>query len=213
MQVISINTGQPKTVQWKNQTVTTSIFKNPVQGSVNVNQLGIESDTQSDLSVHGGKYKAVYAYPSENYVYWERELPHFSFQWGTFGENLTTLGLTETEVCLGDRYKIGTVELKVVQPRFPCMKIGVRFEDPFMVKRFLDSRLSGFYFQIVKEGTFEEGDSIELLEKVAGISIRSFVDIYASKTPDLDKVQAVLEDPHLLDHWKEYFESKLAQVS
>lgn len=212
MKVISVNVGAPKSVEWKGQNVTTSIFKNPIEGPVRVKHLGLVKDSQSDLKVHGGALKAVYAYPSEHYVYWEKELPDFTFQWGTFGENLTISGLDESDVCLGDIYRIGTVELKVVQPRFPCKKLGMRFDDSLMIKRFLESRKSGFYFEVLQEGSLKSGDNIDLLEKVQGTTIRTFVDLYASKSPDSMMIKNLLKDPHLIEGWTKYFEDKLAKT-
>lgn len=212
MKIISVNTGRPKTIEWKNQTITSSIFKQPIEGSAKVTKLGIETDSQSDLNVHGGMFKAVYAYPSEHYIYWESVLPHFAFEWGTFGENLTISGLDESDVCLGDIYRIGTVEVKVVQPRFPCKKLGMRFNDSLMTKRFLESRKSGFYFEVLQEGSLKSGDVIDLLEKAKGTTIRTFVDLYASKTPDPEMIKNVLKDPYLMEDWVKYFEDKLAKA-
>ena len=213
MKVISVNVGQPQTVNWKGREVTTSIFKSPVNEPVQVEELGLTSDSQSDLKVHGGRYKAVYAYPSEHYIYWESMLPDFEFQWGAFGENLTISGLSEDDVQIGDHYKIGSTELKVIQPRFPCMKLGMRFGDPAMVKKFLESRRSGFYFQVMKNGTIATGDSIEIVNKTNGTSIKRFVDLYAEPTPPMNEVELILNDHHLIDEWKEYFENKLTQVT
>lgn len=213
MKVISINTGQSRTVEWKGQEITTSIYKEPVSGPVWVAEMGLKSDTQSDLSVHGGKYKAVYAYPSEHYDYWGAKLPDFPLPWGAFGENLTTTGLDEKVVCVGDRYRLGEVELKVTQPRFPCKKLGVRFDNALMVKMFLDSRRSGIYFQVLKEGVISTDDQLELVEKAGGTTISAFVDIYAEKSPDPRLIETLLKDPNLIEDWKEFLESKMTQLS
>ena len=213
MKVISVNAGQSRTVDWKHMTLTTSIFKQPVDGPVSVERLGLTNDTQSDLSVHGGPDKAVYAYPSEHYAFWKEELPEFDFQWGTFGENLTTTGLLESEVCLGNRYRIGSVELEVSQPRFPCQKLAMRFDDPLMVKRFLASRKSGIYFRVLQEGVLKTGDEIELLEATKSTTIQDFVTVYAEKSPDAKQVQSILNDPFLMEDWREFFENKLSRVA
>jgi MOSC domain-containing protein YiiM len=127
MKLLAVNVGGPREVEWRGQRVRTSIFKTPVSGRVRVGRLNIEGDRQSDLSVHGGPEKAVYGYPAEHYAFWRRELLDAELGWGAFGENLTTEGLLEDEVCIGDRYRIGTVELVVTQPRTPCYKLGIRF--------------------------------------------------------------------------------------
>jgi MOSC domain-containing protein YiiM len=123
MHVISLNVGRPREVEWRGRTVRTSIWKEPVQGSVRVTSLNLDGDAQSDLSVHGGPEKAVYAYPAEHYDYWQRELDVDALPWGAFGENLTTSGVLESDLAIGDRVRVGSVELMVTQPRLPCFKL------------------------------------------------------------------------------------------
>jgi len=147
-------------VQWRGKTVTTSIFKAPVTGRVRVSRLNLAGDEQSDLTVHGGVDKAVYVYPSEHYPYWREQLPDFPLPWGAFGENFTTDGLSEKDIHIGDRLRIGTAEFEVTQPRMPCFKLGIRFDRADMVKRFLRSGRSGFYLRVLKEGDVSAGDSI-----------------------------------------------------
>src|SRR3979409_2225571 len=127
MKLVSLNTGGPRQVMWNGQTVRTSISKSPRVGRLRVASLNIDGDEQSDLSVHGGRAKAVYLYPSEHYEYWRRELHGIDLPWGIFGENLTTEGLLETDVRIGDRVQTGGVEFLVPQPRQPCFKLGIRF--------------------------------------------------------------------------------------
>ena len=213
MKVISVHTGSSKTVSWQGREITTSIFKYPIETPVSVKSLGLETDTQSDLRVHGGKFKAVYAYPLEHYDFWTKKLPHFDFQWGTFGENLTVTGLFEEDVHLGDIMKIGNVLLKVTQPRFPCFKLGVRFDDQKMISEFLKSRRSGFYYEVLEEGMLKKGDDIRIIEKSKGISIKTWVDIYAGVQPDANIIRSVLDDANLIDDWRQYFEKKLTKVS
>lgn len=122
--------------------------------------LNLEGDRQADLSVHGGPNKAVYAYPSEHYPYWKNELPRADLPWGAFGENLTTAGLLETNVCIGDRFAIGTTEVVVTQPRLPCFKLNLKFDREDLAKRFLASRRSGFYLRVLREGEIGAGDEI-----------------------------------------------------
>src|SRR6185295_12623664 len=141
----SVQVGLPREVAWHGKAVLTGIFKQPVAGPVLVRALNLEGDVQADLAVHGGADKAVYAYPAEHYELWRRELPDLDLPWGAFGENLTTSGLDEDSVCLGDRFRIGGAELVVTQPRLPCYKLEVRFGRDGMVRRFLESRRTGFY--------------------------------------------------------------------
>jgi MOSC domain-containing protein YiiM len=165
MQVISINTGLPREVEWRNEIIRTSIYKEPITGRVRVDRLNIEGDRQSDLTVHGGVNKAVYVYPSEHYEFWRNELPDFELPWGAFGENLTTTGLIEDDVRIGDRFGIGTAEFVVTQPRMPCFKLTIRFGRADMIKRFYRSGRSGFYVAVAKEGEIGAGDAIALLSR------------------------------------------------
>ena len=137
--------------------MVTSIWKRPVSGRVSVGRLNIAGDQQSDLAVHGGPEKAVYAYPSEHYEYWTRELPGTDLPWGAFGENFTTEGLLEQALAIGDRLRVGSAEFLVTQPRMPCFKLGIRFSRDDMVKRFLQSGRSGFYFAVLREGEVGAG--------------------------------------------------------
>ena len=127
MHVVSVNVGLPRNVVWKGMRVQTGIFKEPVDGRVSIRKLKLTGDQQADLTVHGGAAKAVYAYPAEHYEYWRKKLPEVSFSWGKFGENLTTAGLTEVALCIGDRLRIGTAVLMVTQPRMPLLQIGSTF--------------------------------------------------------------------------------------
>src|SRR5258708_34283716 len=165
MNIPSVNVGLPRNVEWRGQVVQTSIFKEPVTGSVKVRRLNIDGDQQSDLTVHGGAEKAVYVYPSEHYEFWRQELPKFDLSWGAFGENLTSTGLDEDNVHIGDPFRIGTAEFVVTQPRMPCYKLGIRFGRPDMIKRFLKSGRTGFYLAVTQEGDVTAGDAVSVLGK------------------------------------------------
>ncbi|MEA2488394.1 MAG: hypothetical protein QOH21_186 [Acidobacteriota bacterium] len=159
MNVISVNVGLPRNVQWRGRTVQTSIFKDPVAGPVRVRRLNLDGDRQSDLTVHGGAYKAVYVYPSEHYALWRDELAGMDLPWGFFGENLTTTGLDES-VRIGDRFRIGSAEFEVTQPRMPCYKLGIRVGRQDFLRPFLHSGRTGFYFAVTAEGELTSGDAI-----------------------------------------------------
>jgi MOSC domain-containing protein YiiM len=161
VKVVSVNVGRPRRVEWGGRQVRSAIWKAPVAGRVRVTRLNLEGDKQSDLRVHGGPDKAVYVYPSEHYAYWARELPALDLPWGAFGENLTTEGLLEADMRIGDSFRAGTAELRVTQPRSPCYKLMVRFDREDMVRRFLDSGRTGFYVAVVTEGDVAAGDPIE----------------------------------------------------
>ena len=165
MKVLSVNVGTPRRMFARYRVVRTAIFKEPVAGRVAIRGNNLEGDRQSDLRVHGGPKKAVYAYPSEHYGFWASELPGVSLPWGSFGENLTIEGLLEDGVHVGDRLQIGSAQLVVTQPREPCFKLGIRFERGDMVKRFWKSGRSGFYLQVAVEGDVAAGDSISIVER------------------------------------------------
>jgi MOSC domain-containing protein YiiM len=160
MRVLSVNVSLPKRVPYKGRTVSTAIFKEPVAGQIPVRAVGLQGDAVGDPRVHGAPMKAVYGYPSEHYAFWTRELPGTDLPWGMFGENLTTEGLLESDVHIGDRYRVGTAVLEATNPRFPCFKLGIRFGREDILDRFLQSGRSGFYFRVVQEGDVAAGDAI-----------------------------------------------------
>jgi MOSC domain-containing protein YiiM len=210
MKLLSVNVGLPREIDWNGRIVRTSIFKAPVQGRVRVARLNLEGDQQSDLSVHGGIDKAVYAYPSEHYPFWHQELPGKDLPWGVFGENLTTEGLLEEEVQIGDRLLVGSAELVVTQPRMPCYKLAIRFGRPDIIKRFLQSGRSGFYFAVLKEGEVAAGDSIELLERDEhNIPVADVVNLYRGDASNQELLRRVSELPSLPNSWREYFRKRL----
>jgi MOSC domain-containing protein YiiM len=212
MKVISINVGLPREIQWRGKTVRTSIFKAPVSGSVLVKRLNIAGDQQSDLSVHGGPDKAVYAYPSEHYAFWRVELPGLDLSWGAFGENLTTEGLSEDTIHIGDRLLIGSTEFTVTQPRMPCFKLGIRFNRPDMVKRFLLSGRTGFYLSVFQEGEVTAEDSVTVTRHdEAEISVADIVRLHASDGGNQDLLRRASQLSALPDGWREDFRNRLRE--
>ena len=210
MNLLSVNVGLPREIEWKGKIVRTSIFKAPVTGRVRVAKLNVEGDQQSDLTVHGGLDKAVYAYASEHYAFWHQELPGVDLPQGVFGENFTTSGLLEETLHIGDRLRVGSAEFVVTQPRMPCFKLGIRFNRPDMVKRFLQSGRTGFYFAVLKEGEVAAGDSIELLERDEhNIPVADIVNLYRGDATNQDKLRRVSELPSLPNSWRDYFRKRL----
>jgi len=209
-QLVSVNVGLPREVDWHGRVVRTSIWKEPVDGAVRVGALNLDGDQQSDLSVHGGTEKAVYVYPREHYEYWKQELPGRDLSWGAFGENLTTEGLLEPDVRIGDRLRIGSAEFLVTQPRMPCFKLGVRFGRDDMVKRFLRSRRSGFYLAVVREGDVKRGDAIEFAERDDhGVTVADIASLYARDMDNEDLLRRAVAVPALPESWKEYLRERL----
>lgn len=200
MFIQSVNVGMPKPIEWRGETVMTGIFKRPVDKALQVTRLQIEGDGQADLVNHGGTNKAVYVYASEHYPYWTHFLQK-EIETGGFGENITTQGLLDHEVFIGDTYRFGSAVLKAVQPRMPCSKLGIRFNDVMMTRYFHNARRNGIYFKVIEEGVIQKGDSIELLKRSdCNISIQDVVDNYVLKDKDMDKVK-LLAESDILPPW------------
>jgi MOSC domain-containing protein YiiM len=205
VKLITVNTGLPRDVNWHGRTVRTSIWKEPVQGPVRVAMLNLDGDRQSDLTVHGGPDKAVYLYPSEHYEYWRAELPGAELPWGVFGENFTTEGLLEPDVRIGDQFRIGSAAFMVTQPRMPCFKLGIRFGDDHMVKRFLRSGRTGFYVKVLREGEVGAGDSIERSGRDAhGVTVRDITALYTDDAGNRELLRRALQVPALPQSWKDF---------
>ncbi|MFL9454215.1 MOSC domain-containing protein [Tolypothrix bouteillei VB521301_2] len=209
IEIISVNVGLPREVVWKGKTVSTGIFKEPVSKRVMVRSLNLDGDGQADLTVHGGADKAIYVYPFEHYDYWRGELPDTELQPGIFGENFTTIGLREEEVNVGDRYRIGSVELMVTQPRLPCYKLGIRFGRADMVKRFLASRRTGFYFRVLQEDEVGAGDTLELLSRDDGnITVADITLLYMREKSNLELLHQATQLEALPESWRNYFQEQ-----
>jgi MOSC domain-containing protein YiiM len=214
VRVVSVNVGLPRVVRWNGGEVTTGIFKKPVEGRIPLHRLNLEGDRQADLSVHGGAAKAVYAYPLEHYAFWREELGD-ELPFGAFGENLTVDGLPlEQDIAVGDRFRIGTAELVVSQPRLPCYKLGLRFGRRDMVKRFLASRRTGYYLAVGAEGNVGAGDRVESLAlHPARIPVAEVTRVYASDRNDLATIERLVALESLPEDWRSYFKKKLAEKS
>jgi MOSC domain-containing protein YiiM len=215
MRIVSLNIGLPREVNWHGHVVSTSIFKEPVAGRVALRKLNLDGDRQADLTVHGGKYKAVYCYPLEHYEYWKKELPGRDLPPAIFGENLTTEGMLEESVHLGDRFSMGTAEVVVTQPRLPCYKLGIRFQSDDMVRRFLASRRSGFYVAVTREGEVSAGDEInEISRDKNRVSIADIVRLFVTKRytgADAEVIRRAVQVAAFPENWKEEFAERLAQ--
>lgn len=210
MQLVSVNVGLPQEIDWRGRRIRTSIWKVPREGRVRVNRLNLEGDQQSDLSVHGGTEKAVYAYPFEHYEYWGREFPAIDLPPGAFGENFTTEGLLEGDVKIGDRLRVGTAEFLVTQPRMPCYKLGVRFGRDDMVKRFLRSGRTGFYLAVFREGEVGRGDPIEFTGRSDhDVTVADIAALYTHDADNQSLLRRAVELPALPESWRDYFRKRL----
>jgi len=213
MKIVSVNVGLPRTVQWKGKAVSTGIFKTPVSGRIRLRSLNFDGDRQADLSVHGGPDKAAYVYPSEHYAYWRREFPGMELPWGVFGENLTTEGLDEGALQVGDRFRIGSAEVMVTQPRLPCFKLGLRFGRDDILKRFLASGRLGVYLRVVTEGEIAAGDELLLTERARdSLAVSEITRLYARDKDDLEGLQRMIRVAALPEDWRDFFKERIEHV-
>lgn len=214
MQIISVNVGLPRDIVHQQMTVRTAIFKGPVEGRVKVRKLNLDGDRQADLTVHGGENKAVYAYPAEHYDYWREQLPDTNLSWGNFGENLTVSSLREDTLFIGDRLRFGSAVLEVAQPRMPCYKLALRFQRDDMIRRFLASRRSGFYFRVVEEGELAAGDPIEFHARDPHqVSVTDIVELYLDHARQSELLDRALRVEALPESWKSWLQRRAHSVA
>ena len=212
--LVSVNVGVPQVVASNGDPVLTGIFKKPISGRVVLRTLNLDGDRQADLSVHGGRSKAVYVYPSEHYDYWKQELPELNLSWGIFGENFTTAGLIESEISIGDKFRIGSATVMTTEPRMPCYKLGIRLNRADMVKKFLGSNRTGFYLAVLKEGEVGTGDRIELIEETKrSLRISDIAALYTHEKNNIGLLRRAIEVEDLPESWKGYFQHRLAKLT
>ena len=213
MRVLSVNVGLPREVLWRGKTVTTGIYKEPVAHPVRIRTLNLDGDRQADLRVHGGHDKAVYAYSSEFYELWQQERPDLEFRWGRFGESLTTEGLLDFDVSVGDRFRVGTAELVVTQPRLPCFKLGIKMGRDEFVTEFLERGLHGFYLAVAREGEVASSDPIvELSRDSQGFRVTEITRLFARDRNDAEGLRRAVELEALPESWRAYFRRRLSHL-
>lgn len=210
MKVISVNVGQPREIPWRGQMVRTSVYKTPVAGRVRARKLNLDGDAQADLVGHGGEHRAVMVYQAESYQYWGETLQRKDFVYGQFGENLTVEGMADNEVCIGDRFRIGSAIFEVTQPRVTCWRVGISTGVPEMPALLVSHKRPGFYFRVIMEGEVGAGDTIEKIangdEKMSVADIDGL--LYLKDHPE-DKLQKALKIPALSNGWKGSFQNLL----
>jgi MOSC domain-containing protein YiiM len=213
MKIVSVNVGRPRLLSWEGQTFSTAIFKEPVAGRVMLRRTNLDGDRQADLSVHGGPDKAVYGYPSEHYEYWSRRLPGIPLPWGAFGENFTTEGLLETEISVGDRFRVGSAIVMVKTPRLPCLKLAAKFRREEMIEDFVNSERSGFYFSVVEEGEVEAGEEFHFLGgETPTLTIAEANRLYLPASFDPKLLKRGTEVKSLPEGWRERYRMKLDAI-
>ena len=198
--VVSVNVGAVRAVEWFGRTVTTAIWKEPVEGPVAIVGVNLAGDDQADRRVHGGPEKAVYVYASEDYEWWSQQ-PGGPFGAGTFGENLTTAGIDVTGSAIGDRWAIGTAVLEVCQPREPCYKLGIRMDEPGFPERFALARRPGAYLRVLTEGEVIVGDALAVTAAAPPV-----ITLGQLAAPELDRalLEAVVADPRASETWRHH---------
>src|SRR5271156_5812827 len=212
--LLSVNVGQPREIAWRGKSVYTSVWKAPVQGRRLVRRLNVDGDAQGDLHGHGGEHRAVFVYQMDSYRYWERELKRSDFTFGHFGENFTVEGLADSEVCVGDRYRIGGALFEVTQPRVTCYRVGIRMDEPRMAALLVAHQRPGFYFRVLEEGEVGAGDEIVSVaqgpERMTVAAINALLYLPGPAKGDIERA---LRIPALSPGWKGSFEALLRQTA
>jgi ferredoxin-NADP reductase/MOSC domain-containing protein YiiM len=212
--LLSVNVGRPREIAWRGKMVYTSVWKEPVQGRRLVRRLNIDGDAQGDLHGHGGEHRAVFVYQMDSYRYWQRELKRSDFTFGQFGENFTVDGLPDSEVCIGDRYRIGSALFEVTQPRVTCYRVGIRMNEPRMAALLVAHHRPGFYFRVLEEGEVGASDDIvqvaEGPERLSVATADALLYLPGATKKDLERA---LRIPALSPGWKSSFSALLQQLT
>ena len=212
MRLISVNIGLPREIIHGGRTLSSGIFKTSVAGALFLRRLNLDGDRQADLRVHGGADKAVYLYPFEHYGFWAAETGRKDFVHGQFGENFTTTGLLEDDVCIGDVLQIGAARVQVSQPRSPCFKLGIRMGDDEFPARFAAANRTGFYLRVLEEGEVAAGDAIRFLERAAdSMSVRDIFFLRHANRGTREDYARAARLPGLAASWRAAFEKRLTE--
>ena len=208
--LLSLNVGLPREITWRGQTIRTAVWKEPVQGKRMVRRLNIDGDAQGDLAGHGGQHRAVFVYQLDSYRYWQDKLRRTTFTFGQFGENFTVEGLPDTEVCIGDQYRIGGAIFEVTQPRVTCYRVGIRMEEPRMPALLVADGRPGFYLRVLQEGEVEAGQEIFKVRAGAeGMSVAEVSNLLYLPSHPRPDLQRALRIPALSSAWKSSFQALL----
>jgi ferredoxin-NADP reductase/MOSC domain-containing protein YiiM len=210
--LLSVNVGLPRDVTWNGKTVRTAVWKSPVAGRRKVRKLDIDGDAQADLAGHGGEHRAVFVYQMDSYHYWERFLGRNDFTFGQFGENFTVEGLPDSEVCIGDRYRIGDAEFEVTQPRVTCYRVGIRMNEPRMAALLVEHHRPGFYFRVLQEGEVGAGDDIvKIAVGAESVTVADIDGLLYLPGQSSEQLQRALQIPALSKGWQSSFQAMLQQ--
>lgn len=212
MKIVALSVALPRLVEHNGEPVATGIFKQQVETPLMLRTLNLDGDRQADLSVHGGPFKAVYGYPSEHYEFWRNEFPEMDLPYSMFGENFTTAGMFEDELNVGDCFAVGEAQVVVTQPRLPCYKLGIKFGRSDILRRFLKSRRTGFYFSVRKEGMVAPGDEIKLLSRDPNnVTVADITRVYAFEKDDVETMRRAINVEALPESWRQYLREQMAK--
>ncbi|UKN01925.1 MOSC domain-containing protein [Paracrocinitomix mangrovi] len=211
MRVISTNIGEKKAVKWRGKTVYTGIFKSPITDSIILGTEDVENDHVIDRKYHGGIDKACYIYSADHYNYWKKEYPQLNFEHGMFGENITVEGFDDTQIMIGDQYAIGETLVEISQPRFPCFKLGIRFDSQTVLKKFISFERPGTYVSVLKTGKVSVNDQMKLVKR--GDYNLGLVELYhlsyTDDCNDIERIQFLLQQTYVTEECKEGMEKRL----
>lgn len=210
MKVISTNIGKPVTFEWNGEKEQTGIFKYPTENDLFLTKNDVKHDTIIDREHHGGSNKACYLFSSDHYGYWEKLYPELKWDWGMFGENLTVEGLDESKICIGDIYKIGDALVQISQPREPCYKLGIRFGNQNILKKFIAHNHPGTYVKILEEGRVIKGDTVELITKSTNLlTVQQFYELIFAKIKSKQLLQLFMANEAVPQYKKDRFKRYL----
>ncbi len=199
MRIVSTNTGEPKTIEWNGKKVLTGTYKYSVPGPVFLGKENVDNDSVMDRKHHGGIDKACYLYSADHYTYWGKLYPTLEMPWGMFGENLTVEGLFENNIHIGDIFQAGEATVQVTQPRQPCYKLGIRFENSMVVKQFVESGFPGVYVRILKTGNIMAGDHLVCLEKQKTVSVQEIFKLLYTPEFSKEAIEEAINNPWLAE--------------
>ncbi len=214
MRVIAVNVGTLRPILWRGKQLKTGIFKHSIGRRVTVRLHGLDGDQQGDLKLHGGIDKAVYVYPKEHYEYWQHKFPNLTFTWGMFGENLTIEGALEDTMYIGSKWRIGSTQFEIVQPREPCFKLGIKFGNPTVVKQFLSSGRSGWYLKVITEGEIGTGDQIvPISQNAQHVTVTDLNRLLSQTVQDQSILQRAMQIETLPTGWHDLISKYLTKYS
>ena len=209
MEIISTNIAEPKIVNWQGKEFKTGIFKYPVDYSLQLEKTDVKGDAVMDRKFHGGIDKACYLFSEDHYPFWKKKYPQLDWVYGMFGENLTVKNCNEKDIYIGDTYEVGSAIIQSSQPRQPCFKLGIRFNDQSVIKEFINQPFPGVYFRVIKEGKVKRGDKFNLIDRVEdGISIAEVFSVLYQKQEDNALISKALNNPFLSEDCKNNIEKK-----